>query len=167
MINYHDTLGNTANRMTYGLTADMNVPRILGNPDLYLGPQLGFFYSHLGSSNADFVGSSPATESSVGFPGSNMFYIPTDVKLGVNLGNFRPSVHAGANLIYRSAASALAVSKDPVQGQDSAWSYMPNLGFDFEFAVSKNFGLVARPDITFGGTNRIWTASIGASIPMG
>jgi hypothetical protein len=166
MVNYLDTAGNVGNRMTYGLTASANLPRILGNPDIYLGPQLGFFYSHLGSSNADFLGSSPST-GAVGNAGANMFYIPTDLKLGVNLGNFRPSIHAGANLFYRSVGSSIAISKNPDTGADSAWSYMPNLGLDLEYAFANNFAIVARPDITFGGSNRIWTASVGASIPLG
>jgi hypothetical protein len=166
MINFLDTSGNVDNRMTYGFTADMNFPSILGNNDLYLGPQTGFFYSHLGSQNANFVGSSPDTGADAN-AGANMFYVPTDIKLGVNLGNFRPSIHGGANLIYRSIASSLAAGSDPASGSDSAWSYLPNLGLDLEYAVADSFAFVARPDITFGGSNRIWTASIGASIPLG
>ena len=44
---------------------------------------------------------------------------------------------------------------------------MPDLGFDLEYVFTKGIGVVARLIVTFGGTNRTWTASIGASIPLG
>lgn len=165
-INFLDTSGNVDNRMTYGFTADMNVPTLLGNRDLYLGPQVGFFFSHIGPRNGNFIGEAANGVADTS-AGANMFYVPTDVKFGVNIGNFRPSIHAGANLIYRSIASALAAGQEADTGSDSAWSYLPNLGLDLEYAIADSFALVARPDITFGGSNRIWTASIGASIPLG
>lgn len=167
MINYRDTLGNVGNRATYGMTFDSNLAHFIPGTDstLYLGPQIGFIYSHLGSGNADFFGSSPSNP--VGDPGTNAFYVPTNLKLGYNLGNFRPSVHAGANLFYTSSQASFALGPHPSSSPGSGVTYLPDLGLDFEYAVAKQVTLLMRPEITFAGSNPIWAASVGASIPIG
>lgn len=168
VVNYHDNFGDTCNRVTYGMTTDMNIPKLsMNTPDVFLGPQLGFFYSHLGSGNAGGFGSSPSDGSAIGVAGTNMFFIPTDLKLGYNIGNFRPAIHGGANLYYTSSADNFSLGASPATGTGSQWSYLPDVGLDLEYGITKSIALIARPDITFAGSNRIWNASLGATIPLG
>ncbi|MGK5083756.1 hypothetical protein WDW37_10675 [Bdellovibrionota bacterium FG-1] len=174
MVNYHDMLGNTGNRGTIGLTSDMNASTLISNvtdmPDLkylFIGPQVGFFYSHIGSGTANFFGAQPSDIAASGDAGTNMFYIPLDLKVGMNYGKFRPSIHGGGNIYYRSVASSFALGANPDTSSSSSWAIYPNIGLDLEVELTRSVALIARPDVTLGGSNRIWSASLGATIPLG
>lgn len=175
VINYRDTFGNVGNRGIVGFTTDMNAAGLLSRMtgmgggmagNVFLGPSTGLFYSHIGSGNANFLGSSPDLGAS-GSPGTNMFMVPINLKAGYSFGKFRPSIHGGGNLIYRSVANSFALGKDPNQSSRGATSLMPNLGLDLEYGVTNAVAVVLRPDVTFGGSNPVWTTSLGASIPLG
>jgi hypothetical protein len=134
--------------------------------NIYFGPQIGFIYSHIGPAASEFFGNN-AADSNVGSPGANMFFVPTDLKIGYNLGNFRAALHGGANFFYRSVASSIQLGYNPDLGSGSAVSYIPNFGADLEYGVTNAIAVILRPDLTFGGSNRVWGATLGVSLPIG
>lgn len=167
VVNYRDLFGNTGNRATYGMTSDINLPKLsMNTPELFIGPSVGFIYSHIGSGNANFFGSSPSDGTAVGDAGTNMFFIPTDLKIGYNFGDFRPSLRGGANLFYTSSAQSFALGPHPTASSNSQWNYLPNVGVDLEYGFTKSIAAIARGDYTPAGSFPIWAASLGATIPI-
>jgi hypothetical protein len=174
VLNYRDVGGRVGNRGTVGFTAEMNAASTVANitgmdglKTLYLGPSTGFFYSHLGSTGSNFWGTDGNDSAGLGSAGSNLFFVPVNAKIGTNIGPFRFAVHGGANLFYRSVANTIALGVSPDTNTDSSWSFLPNVGADIELGATNAIALILRPDLTFGGSNRVWSASLGASIPLG
>lgn len=171
-LNFRDPTGQLQNRNLLGFTAEMNASALFSNitgidtKNLFLGPQIGFFYSHVGEAQANFWGTDSAALGSAN-GGANLFEMPLDLKVGGNVGPFRLAVHGGGNIFYRSVSNAVAMGYNPDTSSDSSWTILPNLGLDIEFGLTNAVALIIRPDLTFGGDNRLWSATAGVSIPLG
>lgn len=167
MIVYDDINLNSAARAMYGLTAEMNfASRIDPSWSRYfLGPQIGFFFSHLGAPSSNFFGSNPDDNNGTG--GANILFFPLNLKAGYNVSEkIRVSIHGGANLIYRSIASSMFLG-DSSFLTGSVWRLFPNIGIDGEFAVDKNLAVIVRPDLTLTPGNDIFSATIGVNVFLG
>jgi hypothetical protein len=177
-INFRDAANNFDDRGAIGLTLDMNaasaLTRIMGignGSPLFIGPSIGAFYSHIGAVDGGFFGSdttSPATPnggSSSG--GANLVLLPADLKVGWNFGYFRAAVHAGGNVFYSSVANAVALGINPRTSTSSNWNILPDVGADLEYGMTNKIALIARPDWTMSGSNRMLALTVGASIPLG
>jgi hypothetical protein len=170
VINFRDPTATIQNRGVIGFTAEHNMAAAIadmtGNANLktlYLGPETGLFYSHIGGPNANFVGAGTNEVA-----GANMLMIPLDLKLGASLGPTRLALHGGGNIFYRSITQAVALGKNAdTSNLSSSWSILPNIGADFEIGKTNAVAFIARPDLTFGGSNRLWAGTVGVSIPLG
>ena len=171
-LNFRDPTGNIQNRNLIGFTAEMNASSFAANltgmdtKNLFLGPQIGLFYSHIGLAQANFWGTdSAALSSSNG--GANLLMLPLDLKVGGTVGPFRLALHGGGNIFYRTVSSSVALGYNPNGSSDSSWTILPNVGADIELGVTNAISLIVRPDLTFGGDNRLWAATVGVGIPLG
>ena len=165
---YNDALGNTTSRGVAGLDIDMNLSRLVStNPGLYVGPQTGIVYSHLGSATSNFFGTSPSSD--VNNAGANMLLFPVNLKVGYNLtDSFRISAHGGGNVMYRSVANVMDLGASSFNnGSTSTWSMFPNAGGDVEFGLGKSASLLLRPDWTSTPGNDFFTGTLGLGIAIG
>ena len=165
---YDDALGGTTSRGVAGLDVDMNLSRAISpTPSVYVGPQTGVIYSHLGSATSNFFGTSPT--SNVSAPGANMLLFPVNLKVGYNItDNFRISAHGGGNVMYRSVANVMNLgSSSANNGSNSTWSIFPNAGGDIEFGLGTSASLVLRPDVTFTPGNDFFTGTVGLGLAIG
>ena len=163
---FHSPLDNTNQaRLTGGLTLDANVTKwVMGDEptSLYIGPSTGALYSHLGSSNANFVGNN-ATGTGTN---TNFLLIPANLKLGWNASDVtRISIHGGGNVVYRSTAGTIALGS--AGAGSSGWDMFPNFGGDLEFGLGRSVAFLMRPDWTFTNTNNLFTGTIGLSAALG
>jgi hypothetical protein len=177
VVNYRDASNAKSNRALYGATLDFNLVNMSNmmekhrNTGLYLGPSTGLLYSHIGAVGGTFFGDSGAQGGTQGVPnsnpGANMFLIPANLKAGWTVYGFRLSAHGGGNVIYRSAANSVLVGKNSPDTSNSKWGILPNAGADLEYGVLNGGAIVLRPDWTFGGSNSMFTGTIGLSVPIG
>jgi hypothetical protein len=178
VVNYRDASNAKSNRALYGLTADFNMADAFNqkmglqhDSGLYLGPQTGFLFSHIGAVGGTYFGDSGAQGGTQNVPnsdpGANMFLIPANLKLGYTLYGFRASLHGGGNVIYRSDAASVQVGKNtPITG-NSKWGILPDAGAELEYGVLNGGAILVRSDWTFGGSNTMFTGTIGYSFPIG
>jgi hypothetical protein len=145
-----------------GVTVDINGLRRLddssGRP--FLGPSVGVLYSHLGTSTADFFGtnSDDGRES-----GTHLLLIPFNLKAGYTFRDiFRPSIHAGATLIYNNERD----QPTGIEPADSSTNVRANIGLDFEFGIGKSVALLIRPDWVFAPRSSIFTGTLGLVFPL-
>jgi hypothetical protein len=178
VVNYIDASNARSNRALYGATFDFNVADRLNEmmgmehkSGLYLGPQLGFLYSHIGAVGGTYFGDSGAEGGTPGVPnsnpGANLFMLPANLKLGWTLYGFRVSAHGGGNVIYRSAANTVLVGKNTPDTPNSKWGILPDAGAELEYGVLNGGAILVRSDWTFGGSNTMFTGTIGYSFPIG
>jgi hypothetical protein len=178
VVNYRDASNAKSNRALYGATVDFNVADKLNEmmgtehrAGLFLGPQLGFLYSHIGAVGGTYFGDSGAEGGTPGVPnsnpGANMFLLPANLKLGWTLYGFRLSAHGGGNVIYRSAANSVLVGKNTPDTPNSKWGILPDAGAELEYGVLNGGAILVRSDWTFGGSNTMFTGTIGYSFPIG
>jgi hypothetical protein len=178
-INFRDAANNFDNRGTVGLMFDVNGASAVGHmmgmssgSPLFFGPSVGAFYSHIGGIDSGFLGNSTTASTDpnagAGSAGANLLIFPADLKVGWNFGYFRTSIHAGGNVFYSSVANAVLLgSSPPNTTTGSNWMILPDVGVDLEYGVTNGLALIARPDWTLAGSNRMLGVSIGASIPIG
>jgi hypothetical protein len=178
VVNYRDASNAKSNRALYGATVDFNMAgfanNMLGmqhNSGLYLGPQTGFLFSHIGAVGGTFFGDSGAQGGTPNVansdPGANMFMIPANLKAGWTLYGFRASAHGGGNVIYRSSAASVLVGKNTPITTGSKWGMLPDAGAELEYGVLNGGAVIARSDWTFGGSNTMFTGTLGLSLPIG
>lgn len=159
---FRDPFSNAnTSRFAAGFTTGANIiPRI--NPEwnnLYIGPETGLIYTHLGDPGTNLLGAG-STDLAQGNGGANMIMIPANLKLGYNLGdNFRLGFHGGGNILYRSVASALFLGPSSGFGSN-VWSIFPNAGADVELGLAKNVALSLRPDLTITPGDSIFTGTL-------
>ena len=171
IVDFQDPSGSGHDsRFLVGISMDYNAAEMI-NQDLkrfYIGPSLGVLYSHFGSPNSNFFGTSPDTASPYGGGGANFVVIPTDLKLGFHPGpQFRISVHGGGNIIYRSIANSMNLAAPDLATSDSLWKYYPNVGADVEFGLGRNVALSLRPDWTITPSNDFFMATLGLGLTLG
>lgn len=156
-----NTQASTSTRAAFGVSAEFNLasPLNLDFTRWFIGPQTGFTYSHLGSSDADFFGSNTETNQT---GGANLAIIPLNLKGGfAPVTWFRAGLHGGANVVYRSIASSIVLDYT-----DLNWRLVPNVGADFDFAISKQISLSVRPDWTVSSSQNLFstTAALGIAL---
>jgi len=176
-INYRDASNAKSNRALYGATLDFNLGDMANNAmgtsssGLFLGPSTGILYSHIGSVGGGFFGESGAQGGTPGVPnsnaGANLFLVPANLKAGWTFDRLRLSAHGGGNVIYRSAANTVLVGKNTPDTPNSKWGILPNAGADLEYGVLNGGAIIVRPDWTFGGSNSMFTGTVGFSMPIG
>jgi len=154
--------GNIESRAMAGVTVELNLSRLMGDAigwrSWYLGPVIGAYYSHLGSTNSNFLG----TGDSGG--GSNLAILPMNLKLGYQVTDgFRTSVHGGGNWVYRSTADTLFLGES-TRGPGDRWRVYPNVGADFEFGRKVTF--MIRPDFTITPGDEIFSGTVSIAIPL-
>jgi hypothetical protein len=178
VLNYRDASNAKSNRAMYGATVDFNMAgfanQAMGlehNSGLFLGPQTGFLFSHVGAVGGTFFGDSGAQGGTPGVPnsnpGANMFLIPANLKAGWTLYGFRLSAHGGGNVIYRSAANSVLAGVNTPDTPNSKWGILPDAGAELEYGVLNGGAILVRSDWTFGGSNTLFTGTIGYSLPLG
>ena len=166
IMTFKDPSGQNSSRFAVGLTADLNLASSISDSmrNIYFGPSTGIIFSHLGSPDSNFFGSN---SSNANQSGSNFFYIPADLKLGLNLGdNVRVAVHGGGNVTYRSVANSLNLGTSSNQ-DGSVWKLFPNVGGDFEFGLGRSVSVLLRPDFTLTPGDAFFTGTLGLSAPLG
>ncbi|OFZ54235.1 MAG: hypothetical protein A2428_07115 [Bdellovibrionales bacterium RIFOXYC1_FULL_54_43] len=173
VIAYRDLFTSDTNtsRGALGLSMDYNASAMLGETmqrNWYLGPSVGFIYSHLGSPGSNFFGSAPdVATGGNSAPGANILIIPTNLKFGYNIADsLRISAHGGGNVIYRSVASSMNLDTDSAS-QDSLWKYYPNVGGDLDIGFGKNVALSLRPDVTFTPNENFFMGTLGLGVALG
>ncbi|OFZ83356.1 MAG: hypothetical protein A3K03_05025 [Bdellovibrionales bacterium RIFOXYD1_FULL_44_7] len=158
---------DTTTRGAAGLTLDMNAATLI-NENMerwFIGPSTGVIYSHLGGPDAGFFGTTDAGGVAAG---SNFFFIPADLKLGVNLAErYRVAVHGGGNVTYRSIPASMNLGGDNAGQTTPGWDIYPNVGADFEANLGRNIALLARPDVTFTPGDEFFTGTLALAIPLG
>ena len=167
VVAYRDLQDETTARAAGGIGIDWNVAGMFLPEDMkqwYLGLSSGAIYSHLGSADSNFLGTSP--EVGIGASGANFLQIPANLKVGYNVSeNTRVSAHGGGNVIYRSVGTSMSLG--PSTATDSQiWRIYPNAGVDFEVGFG-NAMFIARPDFTFTPGNDIFTGTLGVGIALG
>ncbi len=163
VVTYQDATGEATSRAITGIGIDFNVmPAAADGPkEMFLGLSTGGFYSHLGSSAANFWGAND--EGNFG-SNANMVIIPANLKWGFNAtDNFRASLRGGGNLIYRSASFAANLGEGS-DSSDSSWKMLPNVGVDLEWQVGDNVAIIARPDFTIRPGSNMFVGTLGATI---
>jgi hypothetical protein len=166
VIAFTDQLGNSQGRAAYGFTLESNIAGMVGlDKSIYMGPQTGFIFSHLGEPSSNLFGADSDTP--VGAAGSNMFFIPANLKVGYNVTDrFRVGAHGGGNVVYRSVASAMNLGDSSAQ-DGSVWRIFPNVGGDVEYAVGPNLAVMARPDVTLTPGDTIFTGTVALNLALG
>ncbi len=166
-IAFTDASGQRTSRLALGIVGEMNLLPFVDKTihAWYFGPSTGFVYSHVGDTDANFVGGN--STSPTGRASANLVIIPTDIKVGYAFTEYlRVSARGGGNFIYRSVPSSLALGS----GSDtsgSVWKYFPNVGGDLDIALGKNLALNLRPDVTLTPGKNLFTGTIGLGIFMG
>jgi hypothetical protein len=179
VFSYGTPNNGTQARGVVGFGLDMNAITTFIAPEnrndtvsrLYVGPQTGFFFTHVGDETSNFWGTNSTNTASV-TAGANIMYIPLDLKVGFLVeDNFRLSVHGGGNLLYQSVAGSVAFANATTvtgaAGGSSSWNIYPNVGADVEFAVEKNVSILLRPDWTFTSGTSPFSGTIGVGIGIG
>lgn len=157
---YNDDAGGRSSRLSYGIATELNLASPIGIDFTrwFVGPQTGFTFSHLGRADGNFVGASGAGADA----GANLVVIPVNLKLAVAPVKWlRTGVHGGANVLYRSIASAIRIDET-----DLNWRLVPNVGADFDFAISKAVALSIRPDWTLSSTQSMYSATAALGIAL-
>ena len=157
---YDDGQGHTATRLNVGLAVDMNFTRAstqLSN-EWYGGLSSGLVYSHLGDPGSNFFGN--ASDLPLGYQSAYLFLIPVNTKIGFAPSDFyRISLHAGANVIYRSLNQSINLS-DSAAISGSSWLLRPNFGFDLDVAINRNISITLRPDWTLSSGTNLFTGTL-------
>ncbi|MFL5813436.1 MAG: hypothetical protein ACJ763_07640 [Bdellovibrionia bacterium] len=178
VVNYRDASNAKSNRALYGATIDFNMAGFVNKEmdtehltGLFIGPQTGFLYSHIGAVGGGFFGESGAQGGTPGVPnsnaGANMFLLPANLKAGWTAYGFRLSAHGGGNVIYRSAANSILVGVNTPNTPNSKWGILPDAGAELEYGVLNGGAILVRSDWTFGGSNTMFTGTVGYSMPLG
>lgn len=178
VVNYRDASNAKSNRALYGATVDFNMADAFNakmgmehKSGLYLGPQTGFLFSHIGAVGGGFFGESGAQGGTPGVPnsdpGANMFLLPANLKAGWTMYGFRLSAHGGGNVIYRSDAASVQVGKNSPITSNSKWGILPDAGAELEYGVLNGGAIIVRSDWTFGGSNTMFDGTLGFSMPIG
>lgn len=164
---YQDALGQNTSRAAEGLTLDWNLTSTFGmNPSWYFGPSTGLIYSHLGAPTSNFFGTDP--DAGQQGTGANMFIIPANLKVGYNVTDkMRVAVHGGGNGIYRSVRNSMDLGPASSIGTDSIWKIYPNVGADFEVALSRSTGLAVRPDLMLTPGEEVFIGTVALAILLG
>jgi hypothetical protein len=90
-----------------------------------------------------------------------------DIKAGYTFKDiFRPSVHAGATLIYNTLQASGAPPTGIEVSSTTSTSVHPNIGLDFEFGVGRSVALLIRPDWVFAPNTAIFTSTFGLTFPI-
>ncbi len=164
---FTDQNGNSTSRAMGGFTVDGNIATMIDKNwnNIFIGPSSGFLFSHLGQTGSNFVGTS-ADITGMGDPGSNIFLIPANLKLGYNItDNLRVAGHGGGNVTYRSVANSLNLgASSSLPG--SVWRIFPNVGGDLELGLGKHAALMLRPDWTLTPGDSIFTGTIAFNFPI-
>jgi hypothetical protein len=168
VLEFPDQNGNHTERASAGLLIEGNATSWVAPQaeNLYIGPETGAIYSHLGNTSSNFIGTSPTTSDSTD-SGANLLVIPADLKLGYTFGdNFRLAVHGGGNLTYRTVGTSIdfgpaTASTSPV------WRIYPNAGADLELGLGRNIMVNFRPDVTFTPGNSLLAGTVGLGILIG
>lgn len=163
---FNDAAG-TQSRAAYGLGLDANISKFVTGDmtNLYVGLSSGFIFSHLGTSSANFMGSSSSTSvGAAGNAGSNAYIIPANLKVGYNAtDNLRISAHGGGNVIYRSFGNSMNLGSSSTVAS-SVWRLFPNVGADVDFLLAKNVALTLRPDLTLTPGDAVFAGMASISI---
>lgn len=163
IINYTDSTGEKSSRGTVGVNIEWNAASLIGeSPNIYAGFQTGAFIAKTGGSDANFFGGN--SNAAAGFDGATIITAPINAKVGYNVTDkARISVHGGGNAIYRSSAGAVLLGSTDAAPNDNAWNIYPNVGGDVELQVSKNLGILARPDLTLTGGENMFVGTLAAN----
>lgn len=163
-LQYTDGAGDTATRGAAGLQLDMNlVPAgsSASSSGLYVGPQTGALFSHIGGTGANFFGSGDNGA------GGNAIIIPANLKAGWTFGDaFRMSGHGGANVVYQSIVDQMNLGQNGSFGSEK-WSVVPNVGAEAEFGLTPAFTISLRPDWTIAPNNDAFTGTLLLGIALG
>jgi hypothetical protein len=163
---YKDALGSTTSRGIVGLGLSSNMLSIaMGSSPVYLGPDTGLFFAHQGSASSDFIGTDPSA--AVNSAGANLFLIPANLKLAVNLADFlQIGAHGGGNVIYRSDLGATQLSSN--EGTvGTHWGLYPNVGADVNFQFVRGVTISFRPDWTLTTGNNLFSGMVGLNFNLG
>lgn len=172
ILSFDNANGENDTRGAAGLTIDLNMTQaiagIFGAEDamsnLYVGPSTGLIYSHLGAPNANFIGNSDSGNAGAG---ANLFYIPANLKVGVNLGDaLRVSAHGGGNVVYRSIENSARLGANQGNNAGNDWTIFPNVGADVELGLGENANILLRPDWTLTEGPDMFTGTLGLVIGL-
>jgi len=158
---FTNSVGDTNARALTGATFDFNAFRSFDTPQggVFFGPSVGLFYSHLGTDTSGFFGFNSQDGDNAG---THLLLFPFNAKAGFTfLGGIRPSVHAGATLIYNNSIGSLAAT----QINNSSTNLYPDAGVDLEWQVGR-IGLAVRPDWVFTSNTAIFSGTFGVLIPF-
>jgi hypothetical protein len=99
--------------------------------------------------------------------GPGLLEIPANLVIGWSMArDSRVSLHGGAMALYRPDPSAVDLGGTPDEAARS-WRVFPNLGFDFQYALSRDVAVNLRPDWTFATDVGVVTTTLSLIITLG
>ena len=166
MVNFIDARRDRDARASIGVTGLYNVMKDAGgDSSLWLaGPETGVVYSHLGDPGSGFFGAG-STNTAAGHSGANVLMIPANLKVGYNVINdLRVALHGGANIFYRNEVAAMVLTDSDTS--DKNWTALPNVGAEFQYAVSRNAAVALRPDWTIATNRNVISAMLSVGVAL-
>ncbi|HTL11720.1 MAG TPA: hypothetical protein VL588_04495 [Bdellovibrionota bacterium] len=159
--NSHYTARGAAG-VTVGWDATKSFDMKSTDPDLILGLETGFTYSHLGAAGSNYFGTSPGG----GSTGANALVIPANIQAGYRVADRVPVVgSAGVAVLYRSQADQMLVGRNDAQTTHS-WDAFPDLGLKVGWDVGKGFQLSLRGDYIGTPRDDLFTATVGGAVGL-
>lgn len=167
VIHYQNEVENGETRFLIGPVFNWNfaATRPVQTPVQY-GLATGLLYTHLGARGSSFFGTNPPA--GVAGSGANLFLIPLDLWGGYELGPDRQgfaALHVGSNLYLRSTAGAMRLGRENNPSEGSA-DFFPSLGFSLAWPIDRDVALRFRADWTLAPEDGVFSATLGATIPM-
>ena len=165
-LSFTDASGGKSTRLALGVNADMNLLKFvsiagLDSRTFSLGPSTGLIFSHIGNAESGLLALGD-------LGGSNLLYAPLDIKVGyMLLDNVRVGGHIGANLTWRSDAAQVRLGDQNTPQNGGDLSLFPNLGFDLDYAISRNLVITLKPDWTLTSGPDLFTGTVALSLPLG
>jgi hypothetical protein len=164
LLGFQDQTGDYDNRALEGLTLDWNMSNMFlpKTSNLQAGLGTGFLYSHIGSADANFFGSSP--NSHIGNAGMNSFIVPGYISLGYKVSDkVLVAALPGATLLYRSDASGMNVGRGSGTNDTQVF---PSIGLKAGWALAKSVGITAQGQYIPTPVKDAFSATLGATIPL-
>lgn len=164
-LGYQATDQSYTSRMIQGITVQWNASDRMANlGNAIVGLETGLLYSHNGAVGSNFFGTDSTAATG---RGANSFLIPLNAVAGYRLSdNLHIAGFLGTNMIYRSVGNSMILGRASDSSTGSSTDFFPDLGVNVGWSATKNLGITLRAEVIPTPAAPLYTATLGATIPL-
>lgn len=159
VLSYEAVDATDQSRLATSIIAERNFSPAGPAPSpIQYGGEFGLIYSHLGAPDAGFFGTGGDQPGGDG----NLFVIPLHLWGGYywDAPGILASIHTGADLYMSTNDESIAT------GRDSQVNFFPAIGFQLGVDTRQNFAITFQSNWTLVPNEAVYSALIGATIPL-